>query len=329
MFLLVGFFLVGCNSNVNTDAGDDQSEGNGDSASTGDYPSQSIQTIVPYSAGGGTDTFARIAAKSMEDVLGQSFVIVNKPGASAEIGTTELASAKPDGYNLAFISVLDYILLPNLKETTYSFDEIKYISSFTESGTVLVGGKDNKFASLDELVKYAKEHPGELSVSISGQGHTYVLMQLEKEAGIDLTPVMYSGGGESLNAVIGGHVDVAIISQSFVQQTEDQGLKTLAVTTAERVESLSHVPTFQEQGYNVESADSRILIAPKDTPDEIVEKLVTELDTLKDNQDLAEKVREAGFEFKYRSGDELNQFVEKAITKVAEVVEGNEEAFLE
>lgn len=316
--IVVSIALVGCQSD--SDSASDAGE---------DYPNKSIEMIVPYSAGGGTDTFARIAGKTIEEQLGESLVIVNKPGSSGEVGTTDMKEAEADGYNLGLISLLDYILMPNLKETTYGFEDFKYVASFTESGTVIVGGKNEEFDTLEDLVDYAKDHPGELSASISGEGHTYVLMQLEKEADIDITPVMYSGGGESLNAVIGGHVDIAIISQSFVQQTEDQGLKTLAISTEERVDSLDHVPTIIEEGYDVQSADSRVLVAPKDIPDDVYDKLISEIDEVGVNEELMEKAEKGGFEFKYRSEEDLEDFIQSAMDRVEETVKGNEDEFEE
>ncbi|MCM3716641.1 tripartite tricarboxylate transporter substrate binding protein [Alkalihalobacillus oceani] len=325
LFVLLMFLFIaaGCNSNADGGASNDDTN----AESQNEYPQESIQVIVPYSAGGGTDTFARLAMNPIESELGQSLIIVNKPGASGETGATEIANSEANGYNLGYISLLDFALLPSIKETTYDYDQFEFLASFTESSAVMIAGKDTGFETIEDVINSAKERPGGISVSVSGDGHKYILMQLEQEAGVDLTPVSYSGGGESLNAVLGGHVDVAIISQAFVQQTEEQGLKTLAVANEERVDVIDHVPTFIEGGYNVSAVDSRIMVAPKGIPEEIAAILKESLDRVGESGTLAEPIAEIGDVFAYRSGDELDEFINNAIQRIQEVVEGNESEF--
>ncbi|MFZ4453886.1 tripartite tricarboxylate transporter substrate binding protein [Salibacterium aidingense] len=326
-FIVCLLFLGACNS----DLGEDSSTGSADSSNeneSGDgYPKENIQVTIPYSAGGGTDTFARAAAGPIEEEFGQSLVINNKPGASGETGATAIANSEPDGYNLGFVALLDFALLPNIKDTTYNYDDFDFLASFTESSSVMLAGEDTGFDSLEGLVEYAKKHPGEVSVSVSGDGHKYILMQLEQEAGVEFTTTSYSGGGESLNAVAGGHVDASIISQSFVQQAEDQGLKTLAISNEERVDNLDHVPTFVESGYNVTAVDARIMVAPKETPDDKVDTLIQKLDNVGESGALEEPIRDLGDTYHYKSGEEVEEFVESAVSRIEEVVEGNEDTF--
>lgn len=335
--LLVSLFvMVACGGDeVSQDNDSDQdsnsSSSNNDEKSeespSSDYPNNDIQVIVPYSAGGGTDTFARVVANPLEEILGQSVIIVNREGAAGETGMTAIAEGNPDGYNLGFVSFPDNAILPLYKETSYQNDQFTYLASFTASSTILVLKEDSPFENLEEFVSYAKENPGELTISVSGDGHIYNMMQLEQQADIDLTPVMYSGGGDNLNAVLGGHVDAALLAQQFAIQTNDLGLKTIAIAGEDRAELIPDVPTFIEEGYDIEVILSRVLVAPSDTPQEIIDILVEKLEEVGKDEELQKRVTETGETYKFIGGTELIEYLDRQSERIANVVEGNEDAF--
>lgn len=331
VLLLLLFVMAACggkktiqDSNSASPAKEEESEKKSPSS---DYPSSDVQVIVPYGAGGGTDTFARVVGNPLEEALGQSVVIINRPGAAGETGMTAIAEGKPDGYNLGFLSFPDNLILPLYKETSYNNDQFNYLASFTGSSTILVLKKDSPFETLEDFINYAKDNPGDLTVSVSGDGHIYNMMQLEQQANIDLTPVMYSGGGDNLNAVLGGHVDAAILAQQFAIQTGDQGLKTIAIAGEDRAEFLPDVPTFKEEGFDIDVTLSRILVAPSDTPQEIIDILVERLKDVGNDEVLRKTVEETGETYKFRSGPELIEYLKKQSERIKNVIEGNEDAF--
>lgn len=330
VFLALTVVMVGCSS---------QEEGNGEKESGSkdetkdqeevDYPTGSVEMIVPFSSGGGTDTFARTVSPFIEEELGESMTIINKPGGGAEPGMTEIAESEPDGYTLGFISLNEFLLQPGYKETTYEYEDLIPIASFTESNAILVTKPDSPFENFDEFVDYGKENPEDLTVSISGDGHKYSLLQIEKAAEIELTPVVYSGGGENFNAVLGGHVEAAVLAQSFAEQAEDQGLKVIGVTGADQNEMLPDVPTFKEMGYDVMTIGSRVLVAPNGTPDDVVNKIQNVTDAINKDDEAIQKLRDTGALYNYKSGSDLDEFVDSQTENVLKTLEGNEEFFQE
>jgi len=291
------------------------------------FPTSNLEVIVPYSAGGGTDTSGRIITSVLEKEIGKSVVVINKPGAGGDVGMGEMQRAKADGHHLGFISFPDNAIMAGYKETSYKNSDFIYLASFTRSPNVLIVKKDSKFSTLDELINYAKEHPGEITVSVSGDAHTYNAIQLEKEAGIDLSPVMFSGGGKNLNAVVGGHVEASIITLQFAKPAMEQGAKVIAIASEERAEGLPDVPTFKELGYDVEATTSRILTAPKDTPKEVVDKLVEVLDKVGQDETLKTKITEMGEVYHFVSGAELETYLTERNNMIEEMVKENKDAF--
>ncbi|NEU31706.1 tripartite tricarboxylate transporter substrate binding protein [bacterium LRH843] len=322
LLLVSSAVMVACGGNETSGDSDSSKE-----SSSSDYPSGDIQVIVPYSAGGGTDAFARIVSHPLEQALGKSVIIVNRPGAAGETGMTEIAEGNPDGYNLGFVSFPDNEILPLYKETSYSNDQFKYLASFTGSSTVLILKEDSPFETLEDFVNYAKEHPGELTIAASGDGHIYNMLQLEQEAGIKVTPVRYSGAGDNLNAVLGGHVDAAFLAQQFAIQTEEHGLKTLAIAGDTRADFIPDVPTFKELGFDVDVVLSRVLVAPADTPQEVVDILIEKLEEVGKDEAFQEKVIESGETYHFLSGPELIDYMAEHSNRIKNVIEGNEEIF--
>src|SRR5699024_3808573 len=211
--ILFVFFLTGC--------GSDEANSEGDN-----YPKDNIEVTVPYSAGGGTDILARNVAEVLEKDLETSIVVTNKTGGGGEIGMEEISRDQSDGYNLGVLNFPDNVVLSAYQDTEYNNEDFEYLASYTESPAVLVSAKD-RFKDLDELVDYAKENPGEVTVGVASDAHVYTMVSLEEEAGIELSPVMNESGNESYNSVLGGHVDVAVVAQQFGGQAVDEGLSIL------------------------------------------------------------------------------------------------------
>lgn len=245
-----------------------------ESQQTSDYPKKSVQFIVPYSAGGGTDSLMRLLTAAMEKDWGQPLVVANKGGGLGQVGLTELAAAKPDGYTIGALSNLDHILvLLTGENVSYNYDSFDYLGAINTTANVLMAGKESGIQSLEELVEYAKANPGKLTVAISGKTHIAELALFEQAAGIKLTTVMQESGSDSLNAIMGGHVDCAVMDKKFVAQVEGQGIMTLATFAGERVPVIEEIPTLKELGYDVATETYRVIVAPKGTPKEIEDQI--------------------------------------------------------
>jgi tripartite-type tricarboxylate transporter receptor subunit TctC len=234
-----------------------------------DFPSRPIDVIVAYEAGGGTDVGARILQPFVEEELGQSINIVNRPGGGGWVGWTELAQAEPDGYTIGFINT------PNLM-TGYlnpEFNREQSLESFapignqvTDYGAIAINPDDSRFSTIEELIEYAKENGLTATSTGVGSDDHFASLTLNDEFGTKFEAIHNSGAAESRAAVLGGNVDVLFANVGEVKPLhDDEELKVLAVMreTAERSPFLPDVPTLPEAGYDgVYSWSSRGWPAP-------------------------------------------------------------------
>ncbi|WP_206022586.1 tripartite tricarboxylate transporter substrate-binding protein [Billgrantia bachuensis] len=174
-----------------------------------DYPNNPINVIVSYSAGGATDFQARIATSKAEEYLGEPMVIVNRPGAGGQVGWNYLVqNGRDEGYDIAAYNVPHFIAQSQMYDTHYNLDNLEPIANWGVDPAVLIVGRDSPFDTIDDLVEYARENPGRVTVSGAGLfvGHHIATLQLENEAGIELRYVPTSGGVDALRFVQGGQV---------------------------------------------------------------------------------------------------------------------------
>jgi tripartite-type tricarboxylate transporter receptor subunit TctC len=242
------------------------------------YPEQPIRLVVGFSAGGTTDVVARIVGKEVGEALGQPVVVENRPGAGSNIGAEMVARAKPDGYTLYMVAVTSAI-----NQTLYKNIRFNLIDDFTPVAlavrvpNVLVVNPDLPVKSVKELVDYAKKNPGKLNFASSGSGTSiHMAGELFKQlADIDVVHIPYKGSSPAVTDLIGGQVDFMFDNMpSSWPQVEGGKLRALAVTTAERSKAAPDLPTMQEEGFPTFDVSSWFgVIAPKGTPDDVVEKL--------------------------------------------------------
>lgn len=283
------------------------------------WPSDTVTVIVPYGAGGGTDKMARTITPFLEKSLGQSVVVVNRAGAAGEIGMAEMNESRPDGYTLGFISFPDNFSMAAYKEVSYDNDKFIYLAAFTETPTILIAPPNSPYKNLGEFVDYAKKNPGKLTVSESGDSHTLTTVLFEEAAGIDVTTVNFAGGGDNLNAVLGGHVDAGVMALLFAQTAIDQGCTILGIAGAKRAPAFPDVPTFKEQGFKVLMVSSRVLTVPVGTPDDIVKKLQGYMDAAGASKELENLISNGGEIYAFRTGAELDTFIKEVASDVVRI----------
>lgn len=292
-----------------------------------DYPTRPVSVMVSYSPGGATDFQARIVTMvaTNEEYLGQPIVIINKPGAGGKVGWNDFAeNAAKDGYELAAYNVPHFIAQSIQSETKYNIDNLEPIANWGSDPAVLMVGKDSQFNSLDDLVKFAKENPGKVTVNGAGLfvGHHIAFLQLEKATGADFTYVPEQGGAPALKNVMGGQVMAGINNLSDAYRSQDS-LKILAIADLERnTEFLPDVATFKEQGYDVDdsSVNFRGIMAPKGTPPEVIEKLAKAVPAMFQDKAVKKQMAAGGSPLRVMTREEVQEMWKKRQAYLTELL---------
>ncbi|ODT81829.1 MAG: hypothetical protein ABS76_10270 [Pelagibacterium sp. SCN 64-44] len=241
------------------------------------YPERPVTIIVPYNPGGSTDAGARLIAQSLSEQLGQPFVVENKPGASGVIGTEYVAKSDPDGQTiLVHTSAIGIHAAFNANLPYDTTEDLRAVSIMAGGPFVLVANPSLPADTVQELVDYAKAHPGELnfgSAGVGGSGHL-IGERFKASTGIDMVHIPYAGGGPSQVGLMANEVQIVFDTLTSIPLIQEGKLKALAVTSQERWPALPDVPTIAEAGF----PDATVMIwigafVPAATPDAIVDKL--------------------------------------------------------
>ena len=242
------------------------------------YPTRPVRIVVPFAAGGPADNYARFLALRLQETLGQSFVVDNKPGGGSVIGTDIVAKAAPDGYTLLLMSnthTVNETLLAN-KPFNLTRDFVG-IAPINYSDLVLVAHPSLAAGSIKELLQLAKDRPGKLNYASSGPGTPYHMAgELFKSmAGVYLVHIPYRGSSGARTDVMGGQVDLMFDAvTTMAEQAKAGKVKAIATTGLQRSSVLPDVPTLHEAGVpNYEATIWLGLMAPKGTPAAIVQRL--------------------------------------------------------
>jgi tripartite-type tricarboxylate transporter receptor subunit TctC len=259
-----------------------------DRARAQSYPDRLIRLIVPQTAGGPTDLLARATAQRLQSALGQSVVTENRGGAGGAIAAKQVGSADPDGYTLLLGNTSVLVHIPILSRSA-GYDPAKIFAPVARLATsyqVIFVHPSVPAKSMQEFVAYAKAHPGKLNYSSAGVGNTLHLAGelLKYRAGIDITHVPYNSGAEAMTAVLGGQVQMSMVSLSGLLPLLQEGkLRAIAATGPSRFPELPNVPTMIESGFLDFTVPAFFgVVAPAATPSTIVDKLNTTI-----NQELA------------------------------------------
>lgn len=255
------------------------SEAEGDLVATADYPTKPLTMIIPYGAGGTTDTWGRKLAVLLEKYLGQSITVTNQGGASGSIGSQFVKDQPSDGYTLLVCAeTMGTYRTMNICDLGY--DDFTVVSPLVGDPKVLVVGKDSKYNTLEELLEDIKANPGKITMSHSGpggSGHNQGLVL--KELGYEVAMTSFDSGNDALLGVIGGQVDFTNPNISTLGGYIESGdVKALAVFSSERMEAYPDIPAFTE---TVPEAESYLnipytllsFVVNKDTPQEVVDVL--------------------------------------------------------
>ena len=266
------------------------------------FPSRPIQVIVPVSAGGPTDTVARIMAQRLGERLGQGVVVQNILGAGGIVGTEQAFRAKPDGYTL-YMGVNSMAIYPNVRPPNnplpFVVTDFVSLGGVAESAHVLVAAKSTGIKSIADMVATAKKNPDALSYGSAGIGGTthLPLALFAHHAGIKILHVPYKGAAPAMMDTIAGRVTLSGpgYSGALDEPIKNGSLIPLAVTSAKRLPFLPDVPTIAESGYpDMVFPIWYALFAPKGTPPEVVTRLSSELKAMAAETEYAKKMYSQG-----------------------------------
>lgn len=293
------------------------------------WPTDTLTMIVPFAAGGAVDFSARLLQEKLAERLGVTVVVENRAGGATVPATEYLVHAKPDG---SVIGVFASALVANtvlLKDVPYDpTTDIAPISRTVKNTTLVVVQPDSRFKSIADLVEAAKAEPGEISYLSSGAGTAQHLAAelFQMQAGIELNHVPYQGAGPALNDMLGGQAELAFLGIGPVfPQMQDGKLGAIGITTSPRSPILPDVPTVAEQGYpDYSYGEWFAVIAPKDFPPELAERLHAELVAIAQDPDYRKRLEDLGLEAEATTPQELADFIVSEKKRILEIAtEGN------
>jgi tripartite-type tricarboxylate transporter receptor subunit TctC len=290
-----------------------------------EWPTRPVRIIVPFAPGGSADVFGRFIAQRLQDSLGQTFIIDNRPGAGSVIGTDAVAKAAPDGYTLLLMSnthTVNESLIPN--KPFQLMRDFMPIAPINFSDLVLVGKAGLPDSTLAALIKDAKAKPGSLSYASSGPGTPYHMAgELFKSmAGVSIVHIPYKGSAGARTDLLGGQVDIMFDAiPTMTEHVKAGKVKALATTGKTRSATLPNVPTMAEAGVPGYEATLWLgLMAPKGTPAAVVNKLNAELAKITSNPELRRAWTAQGTTAMTMSVDEFTKYMNDDIGKWAQIV---------
>ncbi|MFG0334707.1 MAG: tripartite tricarboxylate transporter substrate-binding protein [Maioricimonas sp. JB049] len=291
---------------------------------SGQWPRKPVKVIVPFGAGGGSDSFARIVQRAVreQNLLPEPLVIINVPGAGATIGSRRVKNARPDGYTLLMLH--EAILTAKYSgNVSYGPEAFEPIAGLGGDHLVFAVADDAPWANLVDLVTAAKEQPDTIAFAANlGAPSQFAGLQLEQTTpGATFRFVQIGGGAKRFHALVGGHADVSAFSVAEYLQFREGGLRALAVCTEQPHPELPDIPTAREQGHDVISGNLFFWWAPKGTPQDRIERIRTMLRQFMESESVRRQLARMQIEPTYLEGEELAADLAGREARIASVAE--------
>lgn len=290
------------------------------------FPSKPLSIIVPFAAGGATDILARIVGQALSTEIGQSVIIENRPGAGGNIGGQLAAKANPDGHTLFMGAVGTHAINPSLYKKM-PYDPIQDLAPLTRVANVpnlLVANPQQPFKTVQELIAYAKAHPGKVNFGSSGNGTSIHLSgeMFSHMAKVDIVHVPYKGSAPAMNDLLGNQIAIMFDNMpSALQYVRAGKLNALGVTSAKRSPELPNVPTIAEAGVPGYEASSWFgLFVPAATPAPVQAKLHAALVKVLAQPDVKKRMADQGAEVVSEKPEQFAAFIQAESRKWGQVV---------
>lgn len=291
------------------------------------YPAKgkTITIIVPVAAGWTMDLSSRLYAAELEKELGVPVQVVNKPGASQQVAMTEVFNSKPEGYvigNASFPTVPLSYLDPERK-AVYGRKDFAPVATYAALAGALVVKADSPFKTVADLVKAAKQRPGQIKMGTGGfmsAGHL-PLVELERNAGVKFALVHFNGGAPVAMASLGGHIEAGYSAAGVFQSHIRSGaLRFLAYFDPQRSKTFPDTPTLQEQGYKADGTLKYTFLVRSGTPKEIVDSLAAAFKKISAKADVQDKLMKSGMETQFMGPTELGAYWDEVDRQLPELI---------
>jgi len=294
-------------------------------AAAQEFPTKPIELVLPFGAGGSHDLTARAVASVAQPYLGQPLLVVLKPGGGGAVGSQHVSRAKPDGYTLLFGGTGPNTIFALVQKAPTGPDQFLPVARINHSPAVFAVRHEAPWKTLREAIDYAKKNPGKFSFANTGPwgAADYPMRLIARAAGIDYTNIPHDGGGPALLAVLGGHADATFgFAPQLMPQMMAGKMRALAVTGTRRLANLKNVATVKEEGFDVNFTMWRAVLAPRGTPQPIVEKLEAAFRKMSEDKSFQALIKQLGDEVDFQGAKEFEATWREEWDVAAKVVAG-------
>jgi tripartite-type tricarboxylate transporter receptor subunit TctC len=287
-----------------------------------DFPTKPVNVIVTFAPGGTLDTATRILATKAEKFLGQTVLVSNVGGGGGSVALAQVATKKPDGYEITSCTSTGLIRIPQLRAVPYGPDDFIPLMHYAAVESGVVVKSDSAYKTFKDLVDFAKQNPGKVTYATSGAGspmHMAMEFVAMKE-GLKWTHVPQTGGAPGLAAVLGGHVTAMSDSTEWLPHVKEGSLRLLATHGEKKMKSFPNVPTFRDLGYDFINETVFMIAAPKGTPAPVIKKLDESFHKAMDDPQFVQTIANIEFAVSYRNSADTKKYLDDAYARFGEMI---------
>ncbi len=287
------------------------------------YPQKKITVICPWGQGGGTDAILRALCKSAEKFLDVPVEVKNITGGAGGLGHAAIKDANTDGYTLGMIT-FELNSLPQQKLIDFTYKNIDPLIRVNTDAATLTVNKNAPYNTIQEFVDYCKANPGQVTIGNSAPGSVWNIAAglFASEAKIDVRHFPFEGAAGAVEAVAGGHIDAITVSLPEVKTQLDAGkVKVLGIMTEKRLRSYPNIPTFKEQGYDLNFGTWRGLALPIGVNSQIKQILIDAFTKAEEDMEFKETALNLNLSLAYQNSDDFEKFLEQNFTDTASTMQ--------
>jgi tripartite-type tricarboxylate transporter receptor subunit TctC len=287
------------------------------------YPEKPITMVVPFPAGGTSDSLARILAKNVGEAMGTSIIVENKPGVEGQIAAQEIAKASPDGYRIGLVTSGNLSALPAMRsQPPYDVDkDFTPIADIGRYAFFLYLSPEVPVKNFKEFVSYAKSHPGKMSYATGNNTGVLIFAQIKQQFGIDLLHVPYKGEPPAMTDLLGGRVQAMIATAAGIPFAKDGKLNVVVSLLPERTLLAPDVPVFKELGLGeLPVLLWAAIVGPANMPKPIVDRLNREFSAVISNISIKKQIEDLGFAVTSSSSEMLGAMIAEQLLEYQQLV---------